>query len=65
MHIVLTILSISFLLAVVALVKERRLRLALQDVLRRLLQLLRHHETTPFDRDRHDRGRDPDDGRLP
>lgn len=64
MHIVLTILSIFSLSAVVALVKERRLRLALQEILQRLLERLRRHETTPPDHGPADRGRNAYDDRL-
>ena len=41
--VVLTFVSMALLLTVVALLKERRLRLALQEILRRLIQRWRNH----------------------
>jgi hypothetical protein len=48
-HILLTFVSLALLLAVVAFLKERRIRLALQNLLRRLLSRWR----TPADEDDH------------
>ncbi|MFH1304631.1 MAG: hypothetical protein ABIK07_26560 [Planctomycetota bacterium] len=44
--IVLTFVSVALLLAVVALIKERRLRLALQEILRHLIHRWRTHGKT-------------------
>lgn len=49
MHVVLTLLSVALLFAIVMLVKERRLRLALQNILQRLLQRMRSRENTSSD----------------
>jgi hypothetical protein len=63
-HIVLASVSFALLLAIVALIKERRLRLALQDILRRLIYRWRNHATTPTHSrtDRHNS--DANDGRM-
>ncbi|WP_417390824.1 hypothetical protein [Gimesia sp.] len=45
-YVVLTFVSVGLLLAVVALIKERRLRLALQGILRHLIQRWRTHGKT-------------------
>ncbi|WP_339687979.1 hypothetical protein [Gimesia maris] len=45
-YIVLTFVSVALLLAVVAFIKERRLRLALQEILRHLIQRWRAHGKT-------------------
>ena len=45
-HVVLTLLSVALLLAVMAFVKERRLRLALQVILKRLINHWRSHANT-------------------
>ena len=42
-YIVLTFVSVALLLAVIALIKERRLRLAIQGILRHLIQRWRAH----------------------
>lgn len=65
-HILLTFVSLALLLAVVAFLKERRIRLALQNLLRRLLSRWRTHadENDDSPRDRSDRS-DPDRERLP
>lgn len=44
-YFILGLLAIVILLAVMALVRERRIRRALQQVLRRLLERMRHDET--------------------
>jgi ABC-type siderophore export system fused ATPase/permease subunit len=53
-HVVLTFVSVVLLLAVVAIIKERRLRLALQQILIRLIERWRSnantHTTRPVDR---------------
>ena len=46
-YVTLAFVSVALLLAIVALIKERRLRLALQDILRRLIYRWRNHATTP------------------
>jgi hypothetical protein len=63
-HIFLTFVSLALLLAVVAFLKERRIRLALQNLLRRLLSRWRNHSNeevdsprSPADRDDADRER--------
>jgi hypothetical protein len=43
LYIVLTLVSVALLLAVVVLLKERRLRLALQEILKRILARWRPH----------------------
>lgn len=43
MHIVLTLITVALLLAIVALIKERRLRMALQQILKRLIERWRSH----------------------
>ena len=61
MHfIVLTFLSLALLLTVVAFLKERRLRLALQRLLSRLFHYGRSHETDTSDDDPPADDRDPD-----
>ena len=45
-YMVLTFVSVALLLSVVALIKERRLRLALQGILRHLIQRWRAHGKT-------------------
>jgi hypothetical protein len=45
-HIVLTFVSVALLLSVVTLIKERRLRMALQQILTRLLIRWRSHANT-------------------
>ena len=45
-HLVLTFVSLALLLAVLAFLKERRLRLALQQILQRLLKRWRPHAQT-------------------
>jgi len=45
-YMVLTFVSVALLLAVVAFIKERRLRLALQGILRHLIQRWRAHGKT-------------------
>ncbi|WP_145055140.1 hypothetical protein [Lignipirellula cremea] len=45
-YIVLAFVSVALLLAVVALIKERRLRLALQDILKRFINRWRSHADT-------------------
>jgi hypothetical protein len=50
-YIILTIVSVTLLIAVVALLKERRLRLALQSILKRLLDRWRVHANTKPDSD--------------
>jgi hypothetical protein len=44
-YVTLAFVSVALLLAVVALIKERRLRLALQGILRRMIDRWRNHET--------------------
>ena len=63
-YVVLVFVSVALLLAIVALLKERRLRLALQDVLRRLIQRWRSYaQTRPHDHgDRRNAG--PDEQRV-
>ena len=60
-YVVLTFVSVALLLTVVAFIKERRLRLALQGILRHLIQRWRAHgktdsanhtDTDPADRSR-------------
>jgi hypothetical protein len=48
-YVVLAFVSVALLLAVVALIKERRLRLALQDILRRLINRWRSYANTQDD----------------
>ena len=59
--IVLTFVSVALLLAVIAFIKERRLRLALQGILRHLIHRWRAHGKTDtsndIDADPADRGR--------
>ncbi len=59
-YIVLTFVSVALLLAIIAFVKERRLRLALQEILRHLIHRWRAHgkkdnsnhaDADPTDRD--------------
>ena len=45
-YVVLTFVSVALLLTVVAFIKERRLRLALQGILRHLIQRWRAHGKT-------------------
>lgn len=45
-YVVLAFVSVALLLAIAALIKERRLRIALQDILRRLLNRWRSHAFT-------------------
>jgi hypothetical protein len=45
-HIALTLVSVALLLAVVTLLKERRLRLALQEILKRLILRWRKNATS-------------------
>ena len=59
-YVVLAFVSVALLLAIVALIKERRLRLALQDILRRLINHWRSYANTQTDH-RADR-RDADAG---
>jgi hypothetical protein len=63
-YVVLTLLSVALLLATVMLVKEHRLRRAVQEVLRRLLHRWRtdEHFQASHHRDRHDS--DNDDERM-
>lgn len=49
MYVVLAFVSVALLLAIVALIKERRLRLTLQDILRRLINRWRSHANTESD----------------
>ena len=58
--ILLVFVSLGLLLSVVAFVKERRLRLALQQLLRRVLFLWKSHaqDDLPPDHDRRDADRD-------
>ena len=55
-YIVLSSISLALLLAVAALIKERRLRLALQNILKRLIHRWRSYADTQNRRrpDRHD-----------
>jgi hypothetical protein len=48
-YVVLIFLSVALLLSVIALARERRLRLALQQILKRLLERWRAHEDTFHD----------------
>jgi hypothetical protein len=45
-YVVLTFVSVALLLAIIALIKERRLRLALQQILKRLIDRWRTHANT-------------------
>jgi hypothetical protein len=45
-NVVLTFVSVALLLAIIALIKERRLRLALQQILKRLIDRWRTHANT-------------------
>ena len=64
MHVALTLLSVSLLFAVAMLVKERRLRRALQDILRRLLKRMRSDDKTTPDHPHPYRHGDAGDDRL-
>jgi hypothetical protein len=64
MYFILAFASLALLLAIVALTKERRLRLALQDVLRRLIQHWRSHAHHQNQTDSDSRSVDIDRRRL-
>ena len=63
-HIVLAFLSVALFLAVFALVRERRLRLALQSILKRLIDRWRSNANTTQSTYSARDDRDSDDGRL-
>jgi hypothetical protein len=46
-YLILGLLSIAMLLAVMALVQERRIRRGLQQILRSLVERMKHYETKP------------------
>ncbi len=54
-HLVVGFVSVALLLAVVALARERKLRLALQLILQRLIQKWRSNENTQVGRNGDDR----------
>jgi hypothetical protein len=61
---VLIFISVALLLAVIALARERRLRLALQQILKRFLERWRAHEDTQVSRDQSRFDQHTDDKRL-
>ncbi|MDP7019568.1 MAG: hypothetical protein QGG36_27475 [Pirellulaceae bacterium] len=63
-YVVLAFVSVALLLAVVALIKERRLRLALQDILRRLINRWRSYANTQTDPHADRRSADVDGDRV-
>jgi hypothetical protein len=63
-YVVLAFVSVALLLAVVALIKERRLRLALQDILKRLINHWRSYANTQADPHADRRSADADGDRV-
>ena len=63
-YVVLAFVSVALLLAIASLIKERRLRLALQDILRRLIHRWRSHVHTQTDSHIPNRDADRDSDRM-